>query len=176
MVSSLQYGARCSCGYCHISDVETHRQEDHMESFFLAETVRTLQSNSFTLPFGPCLCCEAHCQHASSGTIILFTQEMKAVLKITFFVIYDCNHYLQMLFLYILISQGHSQTFFEVGKNAVLQVLEPSSSSFSIFSPLFPQLFFISVFTTLMFYTNLNFGCILLACGSILFSNLKVDL
>lgn len=42
MVSSLQYGARCSCGYCHISDVETHRQEDHMESFFLAETVRTL--------------------------------------------------------------------------------------------------------------------------------------
>lgn len=40
MVASLQYGARCPCGYCHISDVETHNQEDHMESFFLAETVR----------------------------------------------------------------------------------------------------------------------------------------
>lgn len=40
MVTSLQYGARCPCGYCHISDVEFHKQEDHMESFFLAETVR----------------------------------------------------------------------------------------------------------------------------------------
>lgn len=40
MVVSLQYGARCPCGYCHISDVELHTQEDHMESFFLAETVR----------------------------------------------------------------------------------------------------------------------------------------
>lgn len=39
MVSSLQYGAKCTCGYCHISDVEFHKQEDHMESFFLAETV-----------------------------------------------------------------------------------------------------------------------------------------
>lgn len=41
MVASLQYGARCPCGYCHISDVEFHTQEDHMESFFLAETVST---------------------------------------------------------------------------------------------------------------------------------------
>lgn len=41
MVASLQYGARCTCGYCHIADVEFHKQEDHMESFFLAETVRT---------------------------------------------------------------------------------------------------------------------------------------
>ncbi|XP_043692306.1 alpha-mannosidase I MNS4 [Telopea speciosissima] len=42
MVSSLQYGARCPCGYCHISDVESHEQDDHMESFFLAETVKYL--------------------------------------------------------------------------------------------------------------------------------------
>lgn len=42
MVTSLQYGARCPCGYCHISDVEFHKQEDHMESFFLAETVKYL--------------------------------------------------------------------------------------------------------------------------------------
>lgn len=39
MLASLQYAARCTCGYCHISDVEFHQQEDHMESFFLAETV-----------------------------------------------------------------------------------------------------------------------------------------
>jgi mannosidase alpha-like ER degradation enhancer 2 len=39
MVVSLQYGARCPCGYCHIVDVEFHKKEDHMESFFLAETV-----------------------------------------------------------------------------------------------------------------------------------------
>ncbi|ERN01444.1 alpha-mannosidase I MNS4 isoform X1 [Amborella trichopoda] len=42
MVASLQYGARCPCGYCHITDVESHKQEDHMESFFLAETVKYL--------------------------------------------------------------------------------------------------------------------------------------
>ncbi|GAB2245362.1 hypothetical protein Droror1_Dr00000855 [Drosera rotundifolia] len=42
IVASLQYGARCPCGYCHISDVEDHKQEDHMESFFLAETVKYL--------------------------------------------------------------------------------------------------------------------------------------
>lgn len=42
MVTSLQYGARCPCGYCLISDVESHKQDDHMESFFLAETVRKL--------------------------------------------------------------------------------------------------------------------------------------
>lgn len=42
MLASLQYGARCTCGYCHISDVEFHKQEDHMESFFLAETVKYL--------------------------------------------------------------------------------------------------------------------------------------
>lgn len=42
MVASLQYGARCPCGYCHIADVESHAQEDHMESFFLAETVKYL--------------------------------------------------------------------------------------------------------------------------------------
>jgi mannosidase alpha-like ER degradation enhancer 2 len=39
ILASLQYGAKCPCGYCHISDVETHQQDDHMESFFLAETV-----------------------------------------------------------------------------------------------------------------------------------------
>ncbi|WCJ23917.1 Alpha-mannosidase I MNS4 [Euphorbia peplus] len=42
MVTSLQYGARCPCGYCHITDVELHKKEDHMESFFLAETVKYL--------------------------------------------------------------------------------------------------------------------------------------
>ncbi|XP_056696051.1 alpha-mannosidase I MNS4 isoform X2 [Spinacia oleracea] len=42
IVSSLQYGARCPCGYCHITDVEDHKREDHMESFFLAETVKYL--------------------------------------------------------------------------------------------------------------------------------------
>lgn len=47
MIASLQHSARCPCGYCHISDVEFHKQEDHMESFFLAETVRTLKSNGF---------------------------------------------------------------------------------------------------------------------------------
>ncbi|CAK9168527.1 unnamed protein product [Ilex paraguariensis] len=45
MLASLQYGARCTCGYCHISDVEFHTQEDHMESFFLAETVRLMLFN-----------------------------------------------------------------------------------------------------------------------------------
>lgn len=48
MLASLQYGARCTCGYCHISDVESHVQEDNMESFFLAETVR--DSVHLTLP------------------------------------------------------------------------------------------------------------------------------
>ncbi|EMS51403.1 putative alpha-mannosidase I MNS4 [Triticum urartu] len=38
ILASLQYAAKCPCGYCHISDVETHKQDDHMESFFLAET------------------------------------------------------------------------------------------------------------------------------------------
>ncbi|PON78078.1 Glycoside hydrolase [Trema orientale] len=52
MVTSLQYGARCSCGYCHISDVEFHKQEDHMESFFLAETVKYLWL-LFDLAVGP---------------------------------------------------------------------------------------------------------------------------
>ncbi|PKI56439.1 hypothetical protein CRG98_023177 [Punica granatum] len=52
MVASLQYGARCPCGYCHISDVETHNQEDHMESFFLAETVKYLWL-LFDLAAGP---------------------------------------------------------------------------------------------------------------------------
>ncbi|KAG6727127.1 hypothetical protein I3842_02G115500 [Carya illinoinensis] len=52
MVSSLQYGARCPCGYCHISDVESHTQEDHMESFFLAETVKYLWL-LFDLAVGP---------------------------------------------------------------------------------------------------------------------------
>lgn len=42
MVASIQYGARCPCGYCHIADVESHVQDDHMESFFLAETVKYL--------------------------------------------------------------------------------------------------------------------------------------
>ncbi|KAL5542102.1 hypothetical protein UlMin_009812 [Ulmus minor] len=52
MLSSLQYGARCPCGYCHISDVEVHKQEDHMESFFLAETVKYLWL-LFDLAAGP---------------------------------------------------------------------------------------------------------------------------
>ncbi|KAL5782750.1 hypothetical protein ACOSP7_007779 [Xanthoceras sorbifolium] len=52
MVASLQYGARCPCGYCHISDVEFHKKEDHMESFFLAETVKYLWL-LFDLAAGP---------------------------------------------------------------------------------------------------------------------------
>ncbi|KAF8401793.1 hypothetical protein HHK36_012739 [Tetracentron sinense] len=52
MVASLQYGARCPCGYCHISDVEFHKQEDHMESFFLSETVKYLWL-LFDLAAGP---------------------------------------------------------------------------------------------------------------------------
>ncbi|XP_042387307.1 alpha-mannosidase I MNS4-like isoform X1 [Zingiber officinale] len=52
MVASLQYGARCPCGYCHIADVETHEQDDHMESFFLAETVKYLWL-LFDLAVGP---------------------------------------------------------------------------------------------------------------------------
>ncbi|KAL2923921.1 Alpha-mannosidase I MNS4, partial [Bienertia sinuspersici] len=52
IVSSLQYGARCPCGYCHITDVEDHKQEDHMESFFLAETVKYLWL-LFDLAVGP---------------------------------------------------------------------------------------------------------------------------
>ncbi|KAK8953108.1 putative alpha-mannosidase I MNS4 [Platanthera guangdongensis] len=52
MVASLQYGAKCPCGYCHISDVESHEQEDHMESFFLAETVKYLWL-LFDLAVGP---------------------------------------------------------------------------------------------------------------------------
>ncbi|GAA0146410.1 hypothetical protein LIER_06375 [Lithospermum erythrorhizon] len=52
MLTSLQYGARCPCGYCHISDVESHVQEDHMESFFLAETVKYLWL-LFDLAAGP---------------------------------------------------------------------------------------------------------------------------
>ncbi|CAN4099574.1 unnamed protein product [Withania somnifera] len=52
MLASLQYGARCTCGYCHISDVEFHKQEDHMESFFLAETVKYLWL-LFDLAAGP---------------------------------------------------------------------------------------------------------------------------
>ncbi|XP_022739361.1 alpha-mannosidase I MNS4 [Durio zibethinus] len=52
MVASLQYGARCPCGYCHISDVEFHKREDHMESFFLAETVKYLWL-LFDLAVGP---------------------------------------------------------------------------------------------------------------------------
>lgn len=52
MVASLQYGTRCPCGYCHISDVEFHKKEDHMESFFLAETVKYLWL-LFDLAVGP---------------------------------------------------------------------------------------------------------------------------
>ncbi|KAK1592833.1 hypothetical protein Q3G72_031139 [Acer saccharum] len=52
MISSLQFGARCPCGYCHISDVEFHKKEDHMESFFLAETVKYLWL-LFDLAVGP---------------------------------------------------------------------------------------------------------------------------
>uniref|UniRef100_A0A7N0TKH9 alpha-1,2-Mannosidase n=1 Tax=Kalanchoe fedtschenkoi TaxID=63787 RepID=A0A7N0TKH9_KALFE len=52
MVASLQYGAKCPCGYCHISDVESHKQDDHMESFFLAETVKYLWL-LFDLAAGP---------------------------------------------------------------------------------------------------------------------------
>ncbi|KAJ6797687.1 alpha-mannosidase I MNS4 [Iris pallida] len=52
MLTSLQYGARCPCGYCHIADVESHKQDDHMESFFLAETVKYLWL-LFDLAVGP---------------------------------------------------------------------------------------------------------------------------
>ncbi|RZB45047.1 Alpha-mannosidase I MNS4, partial [Glycine soja] len=47
MIASLQYGTRCPCGYYHISDVE-----NHMESFFLAETVKYLWL-LFDLAAGP---------------------------------------------------------------------------------------------------------------------------
>ncbi|KAI8561191.1 hypothetical protein RHMOL_Rhmol04G0318900 [Rhododendron molle] len=52
MVASLQYGARCTCGYCHISDVEFHKQEDHMESFFLAETCNQLGAGGMVSSLG----------------------------------------------------------------------------------------------------------------------------
>ncbi|CAI9118318.1 OLC1v1019875C1 [Oldenlandia corymbosa var. corymbosa] len=52
MLASLQSSARCTCGYCHIADVEAHSQEDHMESFFLAETVKYLWL-LFDLAAGP---------------------------------------------------------------------------------------------------------------------------
>ncbi|KAL5702097.1 Alpha-mannosidase I mns4 [Ranunculus cassubicifolius] len=52
IIASLQHGARCPCGYCHISDVESHEKEDHMESFFLAETVKYLWL-LFDLAVGP---------------------------------------------------------------------------------------------------------------------------
>ncbi|KAK1593011.1 hypothetical protein Q3G72_034423 [Acer saccharum] len=52
MIASFQFGARCPCGYCHISDVEFHKKEDHMESFFLAETVKYLWL-LFDLAVGP---------------------------------------------------------------------------------------------------------------------------
>ncbi|GAQ88520.1 Glycosyl hydrolase family 47 [Klebsormidium nitens] len=42
IVASIQYGATCPCGYCHVTDVQTHEKEDHMESFFLSETVKYL--------------------------------------------------------------------------------------------------------------------------------------
>ncbi|KAL3700789.1 hypothetical protein R1sor_018811 [Riccia sorocarpa] len=42
ILRSIQSGARCPCGYCHIADVESHVQDDHMESFFLSETVKYL--------------------------------------------------------------------------------------------------------------------------------------
>ncbi|XP_015690078.2 alpha-mannosidase I MNS4 isoform X1 [Oryza brachyantha] len=52
ILASLQYSAKCPCGYCHISDVESHQQDDHMESFFLAETVKYLWL-LFDLAAGP---------------------------------------------------------------------------------------------------------------------------
>eukprot|EP00898_Chlorokybus_atmophyticus_P006326 jgi/Chlat1/6695/Chrsp49S00478 len=42
IVSSLQTRAKSRCGYAALLDVETHEQVDHMESFFLAETVKYL--------------------------------------------------------------------------------------------------------------------------------------
>ncbi|KAJ3696116.1 hypothetical protein LUZ60_001493 [Juncus effusus] len=52
ILTSIEYGAKCPCGYCHISDVESHKQDDHMESFFLAETVKYLWL-LFDLAVGP---------------------------------------------------------------------------------------------------------------------------
>eukprot|EP00850_Spirogloea_muscicola_P013748 SM000095S24962 [mRNA] locus=s95:144540:149855:- [translate_table: standard] len=42
IVASLQSSARCPCGFCHVEDVESHALADHMESFFLSETVKYL--------------------------------------------------------------------------------------------------------------------------------------
>eukprot|EP00850_Spirogloea_muscicola_P003129 SM000012S25391 [mRNA] locus=s12:818709:824031:+ [translate_table: standard] len=42
IVASLQTSARCPCGFCHVEDVESHALADHMESFFLSETVKYL--------------------------------------------------------------------------------------------------------------------------------------
>ncbi|XP_071723771.1 alpha-mannosidase I MNS4-like [Rutidosis leptorrhynchoides] len=52
MLTSLKLLAKCPCGFCHISDVESHIKEDHMESFFLAETVKYLWL-LFDLAAGP---------------------------------------------------------------------------------------------------------------------------
>eukprot|EP00899_Mesostigma_viride_P002773 jgi/Mesvir1/12497/Mv08109-RA.1 len=42
VVTSLQRNARTSCGFAHLRDVVTRQQEDAMESFFLAETLKYL--------------------------------------------------------------------------------------------------------------------------------------
>ncbi|KAE8731514.1 Detected protein of confused Function [Hibiscus syriacus] len=56
IIASLQYGARCPCGYCHISDIENHKSEDHMESFFLAEThnIVLFHSNTYLCNLRTC--------------------------------------------------------------------------------------------------------------------------
>ncbi|KAE8670407.1 putative alpha-mannosidase I MNS4 [Hibiscus syriacus] len=63
IIASLQYGARCPCGYCHISDVENHKREDHMESFFLAETVH-FSTEGHLLPATPQISLlQEHCSY-----------------------------------------------------------------------------------------------------------------
>ncbi|CAB3228590.1 unnamed protein product [Arctia plantaginis] len=42
ILRSIQHSARTPCGYATIKDVRDHRQEDRMESFFLAETTKYL--------------------------------------------------------------------------------------------------------------------------------------
>ena len=42
MLNSIEFSARTDCGYATVKDVRTHKLEDRMESFFLAETTKYL--------------------------------------------------------------------------------------------------------------------------------------
>uniref|UniRef100_A0A182ISP4 alpha-1,2-Mannosidase n=1 Tax=Anopheles atroparvus TaxID=41427 RepID=A0A182ISP4_ANOAO len=42
MLESIEHSAKTACGYATIRNVQSHQQEDRMESFFLAETTKYL--------------------------------------------------------------------------------------------------------------------------------------